>query len=295
MAEANGQLDSELRSRVQSGIPLHHLEALHALLVDIGEPCWASHDSACALQAIDGFSLRPPFHVLTPRGRNVRRIGHVIHTSDTIPPLDRETKYGIAVIAPTRALIQVSATTASDELTAALDGALRDRLTTEDFLHQRIAALRTSGRYGVPRLLAAMEGSEITRGGQSWLERRFLELFASDGLPRPVTQAHLGHRGTKLIRVDFWFEGTPVVVEALGYRWHRTGAQMRIDSERLNRLQLDGHLVLQFTYGRLMDDAIGIVREVREALSPHLLGNFLDRSGARSICALTQIPTTTPA
>jgi very-short-patch-repair endonuclease len=204
--------------------------------------------------------------LLVPRGRNIRRIGHIIHTSDSIPIIDQEVKFGIPVIAPTRALIQISATSTPDMLTAALDGALRDGLTTEDFLHRRIAALRTQGRYGIPRLLAVLEGNEITRGGQSWLEREFLRLLAGAGLPRPDTQVHLGHRGDRLIRVDFHFPGTPLVVETLGYRWHRTGAQMRIDAERLNRLQLSGHLVLQFTYRHVVDAPDAVVAEVAEAL-----------------------------
>jgi very-short-patch-repair endonuclease len=268
-ADATGQLGNELRSRIQSGIQIEHLEALASLLTDIGPPCWATHDTAAALAPFDEFWLRPPFHVLIPRGRNVRRIGHIVHTSDTIPLIDCETVFGLPVIAPTRALLQIAATTEPKRLTAAFDGALRDRLTTEDHVHRRIADLRTSGRYGIPRLLEVMEGSEITRGGQSWLERQFLELFAEARLPRPTTQAHLGARRNTLIRVDFHFDGTPVVVEALGYRWHRTGAQMRIDSDRLNRLQLNGYLVLQFTYGRLLDDPAGIVAEVLEALAPY--------------------------
>jgi Protein of unknown function (DUF559) len=271
---ANGQLDTELRSRAQSGIQSDHLAHLSALIHDVGGPCWAAHDTAGAIFVFDEFVLRPPFHLLVPRYRNVRRIGHVIHTSDTIPPIDCETRFGLPVVSPSRALIQISSTTDKERLTAALDGALRDGLTTEDFLHRRIAQLRTSGRYGIPQLLAVMEGCEITRGGQSWLEREVLRVFSGAGIPRPQTQAHLSHRNDKLIRVDFRFEGTPVVVEALGYRWHRTGAQMHIDSERMNRLQLDGYLVLQFTYGRVVGDPDGIVAEVWEALAPHLSLGF---------------------
>lgn len=268
--DSNGQLDPELRSRIQSGIQSDHLAELTALLDSIGPPCWASHDTSAAVHPFDGFTLQPPFHVLTPRDRNVRRIGHVIHTSDTIPAIDCETKHGLSVVAPSRALIQIAAATDAKRLTAALDGALRDGLTTEDFLHRRIGALRTSGRYGVPRLLAVMEGSEITRGGQSWLEREVLSLLDRAGLPLPATQVHLGQRGNTLTRVDFRFEGTPIVIEALGYRWHRTGAQMRIDSDRMNRLQLDGFLVLQFTYSRVVDDPAGVIRETTEALAPYL-------------------------
>lgn len=268
--DTNGQLEHELRSRIQSGLQLEHLAELSALIASIGAPCWASHDTSAALHPFDGFALRPPFHILTPRDRNVRRIGHVIHTSDTIPQLDRETKDGVPLMAPSRTLIQISGTTNAERLTHALDGALRDGLTTEDFLHRRIGRLRSSGRYGIPKLLTVIDGSEITRGGQSWLEREMLRVLDGAGLPRPETQAVLGRRGDSLIRVDFRFPGTPVVIEALGYRWHRTGAQMRIDSERVNRLQLDGYLVLQFTYSRIVGDVAGVIAEVNEAMVPFL-------------------------
>ena len=121
----------------------------------------------------------------------------------------------------------------------------------------------------MPRLLAVMDGSEITRGGQSWLEREVLSLLDRAGLPLPATQAHLGrarrHADPRRLPTS---RGLPIVVEALGYRWHRTGAQMRIDSDRMNRLQLDGFIVLQFTYepsrGRTR---AGVIRETIEALA----------------------------
>ena len=90
-------------------------------------------------------------------------------------------------------------------LTAVLDGALRDRLTTE-FLHRRIVELRSRGRYGIPKLRAVIEGVEATRGGHSWFERRYLELIATAGLPRPDTQAIVAKRDDRLIRVDCRFQ-----------------------------------------------------------------------------------------
>jgi hypothetical protein len=88
------------------------------------------------------------------------------------------------VTSPTRTLIDIAAHEAPARLSAALDGALRDGLTSEDHLHRRIAALRTKGRYGIPSLLDVLAGQEVTRGGHSWLEREFLGLAAAAGLPR---------------------------------------------------------------------------------------------------------------
>jgi very-short-patch-repair endonuclease len=244
----------------------HHLAALAALIDEIGQPCVASGPTAAALHGFDGFTLRPPFHLTVPRIRNVRRLGHAIHTTTELRRIDRTVVEGIPSMSPTRTLLDLASTCSPAVLTAALDSALRDGGTSEDFLHRRIGALRSSGRYGIPQLVAVIEGAEITRGGQSWLEREFLVMLDRAGLPRPQTQAVLGRRGDRLIRVDFRFPGTPVVVEALGYRWHRTGAQMRIDVERLNQLTMDGFFVLQCTYADVVAGAAVVLASLRTAL-----------------------------
>ncbi len=207
-------------------LPYRHLTALAELVADIGEPCWASGTTGGALHRYDGVELQPPFHIMTSRDRNVRRIGHVVHTTTDIPLIDRATKFGIPVLSSTRTLIDLARTISAEALTRAVDSALRDGGTSEDFLHQRITALRTSGRQGPANLLAVMAGAEITRGGQSWLEREVLRLLHTAGLPKPETQVVLARRKDKLIRVDFHFPGTTIIIEALGYRWHRSGAQL---------------------------------------------------------------------
>jgi very-short-patch-repair endonuclease len=159
----------------------------------------------------------------------------------------------------------LAATESSARLTAALDSALRDGGTSEDFAHRRITALRAQGRSGPAQLLRALEGHEITRGGQSWLEREFLRLIDHEGIPRPDTQQVLGRRGDRLIRVDCHFPGTNLVVELLGYRWHRSRMQMQVDSERVNALQLAGFVVLQFTYADVVNASPRMFTELRAA------------------------------
>ena len=93
-----------------------------------------------------------------------------------------------------------------------------------------------------------IEGAERSRGGHSYLEREFLVLLGELGFQRPVTQPVLARRGTQLIRVDCHFPESDLVIELLGYRFHRTKAQMQVDAERINELQLRGFTVVQFTY-----------------------------------------------
>jgi len=265
---ADGQLDDELRNRDLSGFQSTRLAELTALVHSIGTPAWVCGPTGAALHRLDGSRLAAPYHVAIPRGRHVNRIGHVIHTVVEFPPIDCETAQDLPVFAPTRILIDLARTAADEELTSALESALRDGLTSEDHLHRRISALRSPGRHGIPRLLRLLEAHEL-RGTQSWLEREYLRLITDAGLPRPTAQQILGQRSGALIRLDFHFPGTPVVVEVLGYRWHRTTVQMSIDAERVTRLTLDGKVVAQFTYAHVTKAPEYVVATTAEALMPY--------------------------
>ena len=239
---------------------------MHAVVIDIGDPCWVSGPTAAAFHRYHSFVVRRPYHVLVPRGRNLRRHGVVVHTSEVIDPIDTCEVDGIPLMSPVRTLIDIAARCDRALLTTLIDGALRDGLISEDLLHRRIVALRSKGRYGLPRLLDALEGGELARGGHSWLERRFLELVHAAGLPRPRSQVVLARRRDKLVRVDFHFESADLVVEVLGYRWHRSETQMRADAERANALVLQGRRCVQFSYRMIVDDSPYVVSTVRSAL-----------------------------
>lgn len=278
---AAGLTDRQLRRRVKSGVleqPGPHsfrlagaspgpLGELRALVLDIGEPCWVSGPTAAGVHGFDGFAaLQRPFHLTVPRERNVRRIGMVIHTATDLPLLDREEVDGLPVTSPARTIIDLARTEPVERLTAAIDGALRDGLASEDLLHRRIAALRAKGRYGLPALVDVLDGRCVTRGGHSWLERRFLQLVHAAGLPRPTTQQVLTRAGDRVVRVDCRFPGTNVVVELLGHRWHRSKQQMARDAERCNALVLDGFAPFQFTYEHVVDEPTTVVAVVTAAL-----------------------------
>jgi hypothetical protein len=275
-----GISSSGLRRRVRSGVlervGVHtfrspfaaraSLAELAALLLDCGDDAFVSGPTAAALHGFDGFRLKPPFHVTVLRGRNVQRAHHHIHTTTRLPLIDRATVSGLATMSATRTLIDVARFVSPKALTAALDSALRDGLTSEDLLHRRIVDLRSQGRYGIPQLIAVIEGVEVTRGGHSWLERRFLELCSAEGLPPPTTQQVLSRAKNRVVRVDCRFPGTRVVVELLGYRWHRTTEQLARDAARVNALVLDGFAPMQFTYEHVTVEPGWVIAQTRQAL-----------------------------
>lgn len=271
----------QLRRRIQSGILDKYgthvvrspfiepssLADLAAFVLDCGSGAVASGPTAAALHGFDGFVLGAPFHLTIPRGRSIDRRGHRVHTTFDLPPIDRTRVAGIPVMAPARNLIDLAKKHPASVLTVALDSALRDQKVTEQQLHGRIADLRSSGRYGIPRLLDVIEGQEIVRGGHSWLERRFLELCAGAGGPRPSTQVVLTEARDRIVRVDFVFPGTAVIVEVLGYRHHRgSRVQVARDAERLNALVMAGKRPLQFTYEHVTLEGGWVMAQVLEAI-----------------------------
>ena len=173
---------------------------------------------------------------------------------------------GLPVTSAVRTLIELARILGAGDLSTCLDSALRDGLVSEDLVHRRVAALRSSGRYGLPALIDVLVGNEVTRGGQSWLEREYLKLLAAADLPRPTTQATLTKAGDRLVRVDCRFPGTRVVVELLGYRFHRTRAQMASDATRMNALLGDGYLPYQFTYDQVIQSPVSVVTTTGRAL-----------------------------
>jgi hypothetical protein len=279
-ANGVGVTNAQLRSRVSSGsliqvgtdtfrlpgAPTDAIAELRAVLIDVGGDVLVSGRTAAALHGFDGYRLKAPFDLTIPRGRNVQRVGHRIHTSAHLELIDRCRVGALAATSPARTLIDLARTESPEQLTVAFDSGLRDGRFSESLVHRRIVALRTKGRFGIPRLIDAIEGSEAMRGGHSWLEREYLRLIAAAGIPAPLTQQVLARAGGRLVRVDVRFPGTPVVVELLGYRYHRTPEQLRRDAERMNALVADGLRPYQFAYEQVVDAPDEVVTQTRSAL-----------------------------
>src|SRR5262245_42333026 len=120
---------------------LRLLNELRELLESIGPPSWATGRTGAALVRFDGFRLERPFEIAAPYERAPHRTGVVVHRVRDIERIDTTTAMGVPCLSPTRLLIELAGTATPPELTAALDSALRDGGTSEDFLHRRIVEL----------------------------------------------------------------------------------------------------------------------------------------------------------
>jgi hypothetical protein len=275
-----GLSDRQLRSRVQSGFlvktgpnsfrvagaPVTLESDLRAVVADIGGDVLVTGPTAAALHGFAGFRLRKPFHLVVRAPRDVSRTGTVVHRKLPIAPIDRAIVDGVAVTSGVRTVVELARTASADELDAALESLFLLGLTNEDLLMRRIAVLRSQGRYGIPALLDAIDRRTSLAGAESWLEREYLRLISGAGLPTPAVQQVLSRTGDRAVRVDCRFPGTNVVVELLGYRYHRSRSQMNRDATRLNALLADGFAPYQFTFDQVTSCADHVVATTRLAL-----------------------------
>jgi very-short-patch-repair endonuclease len=206
-------------------------------VLSCGPAALLSHRSAASLWGI--FAWNGGIDVVVPY-RTVRsRPGIRIHRRLGLGAMHRCQVNGIPVTDPVSTLIDL----ACDERQALLERAIReaDRLDLIDPVSLRDALDSTPRRPGLGRLRSLLD-SETFALTDSELERRFLKLVRSAGLPLPKTQEWLNG-----FRVDFYWPDLGLVVETDGLRYHRTPSQQRKDLVRDQAHAVAGLTTLRFT------------------------------------------------
>ena len=239
----------------------------------LNERGWVSHLAAARLHEFDRFDHdNVDFTVCrNERGLRLTTIGS-LHTTSSIGRLDVVTIGGLRVSSATRTIIDLAALGIAEILLgAAIDTAVRGRVSAPAVINRRLGELRGPGRRGV-RLLDAVL---LDAGGETELERRFLALLRRVGLPRPLTQVVCRANGRHVARVDFLFAELGVVVEVSGQHGHSAPRERAHDAQRRNELLDLGHVVYEYTWGdlttrpRYVADTMG-ERLIRAGWAPKL-------------------------
>jgi hypothetical protein len=68
------------------------------------------------------------------------------------------------------------------------------------------------------------------------MEMRMLQVLRANGLPEPVTQFEVWHKGRFIARVDAAYIQWRIALEYDSYLWHSSRAQRARDNERRNAL-----------------------------------------------------------
>ncbi len=228
---------------------------------------WLGHrgalfaDTSLEWQGVD---VPPPStaEFLVPRGRRAIR-SLVLHTTTRWDEHDVIRHKGVRTTSAARAIIDWATQGATArELERAIDSAIRLRRTALPRVTERLGVLSGSGRRGVVRLRELL----LDSGGESYLERRFLQLVRRAGLPRPEPQVVFRANGTTVARVDFHFSGTRVIVEVSGRLGHTSDSDRRKDARRRNHLQQAGHVVLEFTTADVIETPSHVLQVLTRSL-----------------------------
>lgn len=191
-------------------------------------------------------------------------VGAVVHSTTYRDPHDVRRVGGLPTTSPERTILDLARSrTSTARLEAAVDSALRLRLTTLDRIIERVSDLRGAGRWGTAQLDVLL----LDSGGHTLLERRFLQLVRRAGLPAPIPQAVHRQQGRHIARVDFLFEQDNLVVEVSGGRGHSSPSERAKDARRRNQLQQLGRLVLEFTYEQVTQQPNLVINTLRAALT----------------------------
>lgn len=227
-----------------AGVPSTHRQRLRIGLLSLGRDSWVSHEAAAALHGLDRSDPEAVEFTIV-RGTSRARIPFTVHSTASVPRIDRVVVDGFRTMSATRTIIDLAQANHSQRrIEAAMDSAVRLGLSHPEAIARRLEALRGPGRAGCRTIDHLLPDA----GGHSPLERRFLAIVRTAGVPRPRTQVvHRTADGRHVVRVDFLFDEHATVVEVTGRLGHVSDAERARDAQRRNELQDLGRTVIEYT------------------------------------------------
>jgi very-short-patch-repair endonuclease len=242
-----------------------HQRVLAAVL-DGGPECLASHRTAAALHAFDGFRA-DVIEVLVPMSVFHRRKEVIVHHTRTLPPMDRDQVGAIPVTSKERTLIDLGAVAPADIVEEAFDGAERDRAVRRGRVEARYWALRAPGRNGIGAMTQVLDGRlAVDDVPRSVLERRMLRLLERARLPTPEVGHRVGLSSSTAYILDFAYPRERLGIEVDGHGTHATRRARAADNVRMNALENAGWSIRRFTYEQVTADPLAVAATVRAAL-----------------------------
>jgi very-short-patch-repair endonuclease len=222
-----------------------------------------SHSSAAAFYRI-GEERAAAIEVTRFSDDPCRLQGVKLHRRRRLKPGWFVIRDGIPVTSPVQTLIDLAARHEQRTVERFVNEADRLRLVRTDTLRKALAD--HAGERGVERLRTILDRRTF-RYTRTELERDFIPIATSIGLPRPQTSVYInGHE------VDFYFPTINLVIETDGLTYHRTPAQQAKDRERDQDHTVAGTPHLRFTHAQIKFEA-DRVRRVLSATASLLKGD----------------------
>jgi hypothetical protein len=219
--------------------------------------------SAARLWGVDLLARHePPVSVVLPHEARLHRRERLTVLKALLPAEDLTRTSGVTVTPPARTALDLGRTLSTVDAVIALDAMLHRRLITKPGLRQLIEArTRLNGLRGLTVALERADGL-----AESPMETRVRLLLGDAGLPVPVLQHKIYHRGRFVARVDFAYREQRVVIEYEGDQ-HRERSAFRFDLARVNDLIAAGWYVLRVTADDVYVTPSQLIGRIRTALA----------------------------
>jgi hypothetical protein len=226
-----------------------------AAVLAMGPRAVLSHKSAGSLHDLL-MTSQTGIDVTVPGSRSApRRHGLRIHVTQRFQPEDVTTIDGIPVTSVTRTILDLAGVLNPAQLRRAIEQA--DREGVLNLLALRRALARRPGFKGRARLRALLAQYTGAPPIRSVLERRFLELVARAGLPRPQVNVRVAG-----FEVDCYWPQWGLVVELDSRAFHSDPRAFERDPIRDARLQRHGLRVLRVTWKRLANEPAAVIDDI---------------------------------
>lgn len=220
-------------------------------VLSCGPDALLSHRSAARLWGLE-MKFRG-IEVVTPLETYRRRPGIGVHQRADLGPEHRREVDGIPVTDVVSTLVDLASCVPEWQVERAINEA--DRLTLVDPETLRATVETLPPRPGMACLRRLLGCDALTDSG---LERKFLALVRAAGLPQPKTQTWVND-----YRVDFYWHRIGLVVEADGWRYHRTAGEQVTDHRRDQAHTAAGLTTLRFAESQIRYAPDEVVRRLK--------------------------------
>jgi very-short-patch-repair endonuclease len=239
------------------------LQKLHAGVLALRGCGWVSHRAAAQLHGLDRFVADVVEFTVERSGRRRLEGLGTVHTTERLGRLDLVSVGGLRCTSATRTILDLAYLgVPGAQLEAAIDSAIRLRLSAPVVVARRLEELRGPTQRGARRL----DDLLLDSGGETVLERAFLRLMREAELPRPRTQVVQRHDDVHVARVDFLFEAERIVVEVSGQLGHSSPRERTKDAQRRNEVIDLGYRPYEYTWYDVMRRPRYVAETMRERL-----------------------------
>jgi hypothetical protein len=226
-----------------------------------------SHRSAASVWDVPGGNRRIQ-EVMCPQWRRGRHGSLVVHETKVLDRLDVAVVDNIPVTSIERTLLDLGAVRSPEIVEQAMEAALRRELTTIDRLRGALGRLGRSGRNGAGVLRAILDARAPERKiTDSTPEVMMIQLFRRHGIPEPVPQFEVRHKGRFIARVDGALPQWKIAFEYESFQEHTGTKALVRDSFRRNALISVDWVPIAVTWPDLLSGGHVVCAQVLETIA----------------------------